>query len=232
LPAYSIFPYTFLTISKQYSFEQELYHVTFPRLPALKNNEPFLRLPVLMSRRDDNDPFLSLFKLTMAEDSSAFEALYTQTSHQLKVYLYRLVNDRSIIEDVLVETYTQVWKSSSNFSGKSKVITWIIGIARNVAFREMGKRRFHDDISDHPELESSHPDLDVGNRKEVLHRALENLSAKHREILDLAFYHELPYLDIAQLLSIPESTVKSRVFYAKAALKIMLEEMGVHKGDL
>ena len=48
------------------------------------------------------------------------------------------------------------------------------------------------------------------------------ISAKHREILDLAFFHEANYSEISQLLDIPENTVKTRVYYAKAAVKEQL----------
>jgi len=185
-----------------------------------------------MTRQVPQDPFLSLLQQAAKGNRDAFRALYEATNHRITVYLHRLVQDQNSIEDILVETYTVVWKNCAGFRQQSKVLTWMIGIARNLALKEMGRRKYHEDISEHPELTDNGVDFDGGNRKEVLAKALNGLSPKHREILDLAFYQELPYQEIAKLLSIPESTVKSRVFYAKANLKGKLEKMGIRKDDI
>ena len=185
-----------------------------------------------MNRPATLDPFLSLLEQTAGGDRDAFAILYQETSQRIKVYLHRLVQDQNCIDDILVETYTQVWKNSAAFKGKSKVLTWMIGIARNLALKEIGKKRYHEDIADHPEIEAAEIDLETGDRKEVFSRALNLLSPKHREILDLAFYQDLAYREIAHILDIPESTVKTRVFYAKAALKTALERMGINSDDL
>ncbi len=180
-----------------------------------------------MNRKKVQDPFLILLKKTAKKDRDAFQALYEGTNRQILVYLYRFVQDQNSVEDILVEVYTEVWKNSARFRQQSKVLTWMIGIARNLALKESRKRKYHDDIDTHLEIAGKEVDFDNTNRKEILTRALNCLSPKHREVLDLAFYQELPYLEIAQLLSIPESTVKSRIFYAKADLKKILEKMGV-----
>jgi RNA polymerase sigma-70 factor (ECF subfamily) len=185
-----------------------------------------------MNRQALQDPLLPLLRQTAKGDRESFQVLYEQTKHRLTVYLHRMVRDTSCIEDILVETYLQVWKSSNTFKGRSLVLTWMIGIARNLALQEMGRKKYHEDIGDHPELEADGLDTEAGNRKEVLARALGKLSPKHREILDLAFYQDLPYREISHLVQIPESTVKSRIFYAKAALKAALEKMRINSTDL
>jgi RNA polymerase sigma-70 factor (ECF subfamily) len=185
-----------------------------------------------MNRKRAQDPFLDLLKKTAKKDRDAFKALYEGTNRQISVYLYRFVQDQNNVEDILVEVYTEVWKNSARFKQQSKVLTWMIGIARNLALKESRKQKYHDDIDTHPELVSKEVDFDGSNRKEILSKALSSLSAKHREVLDLAFFQDLPYLEIAQLLSIPESTVKSRIFYAKADLKEKLEKMGIDRSAI
>ncbi len=185
-----------------------------------------------MNRPATFDPFLSLLEQTAEGDRDAFAILYEETSHRIKVYLHRLMQDQNCIEDILVETYTQVWKNSAKFQGRSKVLTWMIGIARNLALKEIGKKKYHENIADHPEIEAAGINFEAGDRKEVFSRALNLLGPKHREILDLAFYQDLAYHEIAHILDIPESTVKTRVFYAKASLKKALAQMGIHSDDL
>ncbi len=185
-----------------------------------------------MNRRAKTDPLLPLLQQVIEGDRRAFSTLYEATNHRITVYLYRLIGNRDCVEDILVETYTQVWKSSSTFRRQSAVLTWMIGIARNIAFKEIGRIKIHDDIADHSELTVQPVNLDKGNRDEVLNRAISALSPKHREILDLVFFQELPYRDISGMLGIPESTVKSRVFYAKASLKQQLASMGIGQDDI
>jgi len=186
-----------------------------------------------MNRSEENiDPFLVLLEQTAQGDRAAFARLYKETNHRVKVYLYRLVQDRNCIDDILVETYIQIWKNSQGFQGRSKALSWMIGIARNLALKEIGKKKYHEDIADHPEIEAAGINLEAGDRKKVFSRALARLSPKHREILDLAFYQDLAYREIAQILNISESTVKTRVFYAKASLKKALARMGIDSDDL
>ncbi len=185
-----------------------------------------------MNRKVAQDPLLPLLQQTAAGDRESFQALYEASNHRLTVYLHRMVRDTNSIDDILIETYTQIWKNSNNFQGRSKVLTWMIGIARNLALKEIGKNKYHDDICDHPEIAAAEINFEAGNRKEVFRRALDLLTNKHREILELAFYQDLAYQEIAHILNIPESTVKTRIFYAKAALKTVLEKMGINSNDL
>ncbi len=185
-----------------------------------------------MNRQTGPDPLLSLLRQTADGDRKSFQVLYEETNHRLKVYLYRLVGDRSCIDDILIETYTQVWKSSATFQGRSLVMSWMIGIARNVAFKEMGRIHYLENLDDHREIIAKTVDPDAGDRKKVLALALAQLKPRHREILDLAFFHDLPYREIADILNIPVNTVKTRVFHAKAALKTALNKMDIDSNNL
>ena len=185
-----------------------------------------------MSSEGDRDPLLPLLQGTAKGDHSQFRRLYDVTHRRLTVYLWRLLPDQAETEDILAETYTQVWKSATSFKKQSRVLTWMIGICRNLALKELGKRRYNDDIQDHPEIEAPPDDHEAADRRRILNDVLARLPVRQREILDLVFYQELPYREIAKLLSIPENTVKSRVFYAKAALKNELGKMGISAEEI
>jgi RNA polymerase sigma-70 factor (ECF subfamily) len=185
-----------------------------------------------MNRQAAYDPFLSLLQNIARGDRKAFAELYEATHHRISVYLYRLVRDQDLIEDILVETYTEVWKNSATFKGRSQVVTWIIGIARNIAFKEIRKRNWHEDIAQHGEIEAKGIDIDSMERRELMQQAMDTLSIKHREILDLVFFQDLSYREVGTLIAIPENTVKTRVYHAKAALKKALAAMGINEGDV
>ncbi len=166
-------------------------------------------------------------------DNQAFRELYDLVSKQVYFYLLRMLGSKEAAEDVLVETFTVVWKSAEKFAGRSTVTTWIYGIARNLALNEIRRRKSHDPLEDHPNLAGgSVPDMEGSDRKRVLGLAMEKISARHREVLDLAFFHEMTYPEISDLIEVPVGTVKTRIFHAKTALRKALAEMKVDADGL
>ena len=64
----------------------------------------------------------------------------------------------------------------------------------------------------------------------VLRQCLSGLSAEHREIIDLVYYHEKSVEEVASIVGIPEATVKTRMFYARKKLSELLKERGIDRG--
>ena len=169
-----------------------------------------------------------LLRKVVQKDTKAFEELYELTSKSIFFYLYRLLQNRESAEDIQIEVYATVWKNAEKFKGKSKVKTWIFGIARNLALNELRKKHNENLSIDRPiKDEKSYEAYEGFDRKQHIQEGLMRISAKHREILDFVFFHEASYSEIGQLLGIPENTVKTRVYYAKAALKEQLIKMAV-----
>ncbi|NWF93648.1 MAG: sigma-70 family RNA polymerase sigma factor [Syntrophaceae bacterium] len=166
-------------------------------------------------------------------DEEAFRRLYEATHKKVYFYLYRLLRRRAMAEDVMVETYTEVWRGAKHFKGRSKVTTWMMGIARNLAMNELRKVREHEKIDDFPNLSGGPaPDTEGSDRRRLLKEAMAGLSINHREILDLVFFHEMTYQEVSEVLDIPVNTVKTRVFYAKEALREILSRMGVSRDEV
>jgi RNA polymerase sigma-70 factor (ECF subfamily) len=176
---------------------------------------------------------IELLKRVSKGDEEAFRQLYDLTHRKVYFYLYRLVHGRQMAEDILVETYTEVWRNASKFKGKSRAGTWIIGIARNLAMNQLRKVKVHEDIDLIKNLSNgSQPNGRPFDRKRVIKKALLTLSTKHQEVLDLVFFHGLTYQEVSEILGIPINTVKTRVFYAKESLKQCLNQLGVKRDDL
>ena len=183
-----------------------------------------------------NEEALKLLKKVSKKDEVAFHKLYEKTNKMVYFYLFRLTKNEHIAEEVMIKTFTQVWKSAKTFKGQSKVTTWIIGIARNMAmkeFKDIKKHGSYDDINDYKHLTgNSFIPSDFSDKKEFVVKGLDKLSLKHREILDMFFFCEMSYNDIAYALGVSLNTVKSRIFYAKKELKKILNEMGISKDEL
>jgi RNA polymerase sigma-70 factor (ECF subfamily) len=91
---------------------------------------------------------------------------------------------------------------------------------RNLAMNELAKFKKHENIDDFPNLSNGvMPDPEPMDRQRLLKEAMIKLPMKHREILDLVFFHDLTYPEVSRMLDIPVNTVKTRVFYAKETLK-------------
>jgi RNA polymerase sigma-70 factor (ECF subfamily) len=72
--------------------------------------------------------------------------------------------------------------------------------------------------------------LEKKDKGAILREALSALSAEHREIVDLVYYHEKSVEEVAQIVGIPEATVKTRMFYARKKLAELLRQRGVDRG--
>jgi RNA polymerase sigma-70 factor (ECF subfamily) len=176
---------------------------------------------------------LDLLEKVSQGDERSFNELFQLTHRRVYIYLYCLLRDKQIAEDVLVETYLEVWKGAKKFKGYSRVLTWIIGIARNLGMNELKKRKKFEDIDNFQNISNENMfNEEAFSREGLIKKAIEQLSFKHREILDLVFFQEMSYQEISELLNIPLNTVKTRVFYAKELLKAILKTMGVEKDEL
>ena len=82
-----------------------------------------------------------------------------------------------------------------------------------------------EDVSDNPEVA-----LQKKDKSTVLRQCLEKLSPEHKEIIDLVYYHEKSVEEVAEIVGIPENTVKTRMFYARKKLSELLQAAGIERG--
>ena len=82
-----------------------------------------------------------------------------------------------------------------------------------------------EDTSDTPDVT-----LEKKERGEVIRKCLTSLSVEHREIVDLVYYHEKSVEEVAEIVGIPEATVKTRMFYARKKLAELLKAQGIERG--
>ncbi|MCX8034656.1 MAG: sigma-70 family RNA polymerase sigma factor, partial [Thermodesulfovibrio sp.] len=94
-----------------------------------------------------------IIKQITAGNEEALRMLYENTSKSVYQYIFSFVNNKEIAEDLMIETYIQVWLSAKRFKGDSKVLTWIFGIARNLTMNEIKKKAYS-----HLELTNSEPE--------------------------------------------------------------------------
>jgi len=168
-------------------------------------------------------------------DRLAMQVLFAR--HHVRVYRYvlRLVHDEMAAEDVISDVFLDVWRQASRFEGRSTVSTWLIAIGRFKALSMLRRRR--DDGLDDETAESIEETADDPERAlakldkgEKLRKCLAALSAEHREIIDLVYYHEKSVEEVAAIVGIPENTVKTRMFYARKKLGELCKMAGIDRG--
>jgi len=149
-------------------------------------------------------------------NQAAFHALFRRHADRVLRYTLSIVRRRHLAEDVLQETMLAVWKSAKQFQGRSKPTTWILGIARNLSHNLLRKEKKGARM---PDLETTLPDPAEGTLRMLqVQRALDTLTDTQREVLHLVYYEEMSISEAADVLAIPEGTVKSRMFHARKAL--------------
>jgi RNA polymerase sigma-70 factor (ECF subfamily) len=168
-------------------------------------------------------------------DRLAMQVLYGR--HHVRVYRFglRLVRDEQIAEDLISEVFLDVWRQAGKFEGRSAVSTWLLAITRFKALSALRKRKDAEldeetaaaveDPSDDPEVTAQKTDTG-----KVLRQCLDRLTPDHREIIDLVYYHEKSVEEVAEIVGIPENTVKTRMFYARKKLAELLKAAGVERG--
>jgi RNA polymerase sigma-70 factor, ECF subfamily len=160
----------------------------------------------------------------------AMQVLFAR--HHARIYRFalRLIGSESVAEDITSEVFLGVWRQAHRFEARSAVTTWLLAIARYKALAEMRRRP---EASDEGTVDASDPADDpeatfaVKHRGEILRNCLTRLSPRHREIIDLVYYHEKSVQEAADILGVPANTVKTRMFHARKKLSQLLEAQGV-----
>ena len=167
-------------------------------------------------------------------DRLAMQVLFAR--HHVRIYRFvlRLLRDQWKAEDLISEVFLDVWRQADRFERRSTVSTWLLAIARFKALSALRRKPEEgldedaaleiEDLADNPEVT-----LEKKDRSAVIRKCLMGLSAEHREIIDLVYYHEKSVEEAAKIVGIPENTVKTRMFYARKKLAEMLKAAGLEQ---
>jgi RNA polymerase sigma-70 factor (ECF subfamily) len=162
-----------------------------------------------------------------ADPEKVIAGLYADSGAFVLSYVYGLLKDRYLAEDVVQETMLRAWQHCGQFSAeKGSVRGWLMKVAHNIAMDKVRMRR-----SRPTEVaENAAPDsvITEDHSEAVLtalqvRRALAGLSRAHREVLEQVYLNGCTAREAAARLGIPEGTVFSRAYYA---LRILRQELG------
>jgi len=176
-----------------------------------------------------DDPAISdgdLIRRIARRDANAFEALYRRYARPVFGLALRRLGDRMSAEDAVQETFAAIWRSARTYKpDRGAGAPWLYAVARNaIVDRSRGRT---EPPGEGPELPSDEPT--PAERAETsytswrVHRALETLPQNEREVIELAYYGGLSQSEVANFLSIPLGTVKTRTRSGLGRLADQLE---------
>lgn len=164
------------------------------------------------------------------EDVEAYHKLIECYGEKLLRLAYIIIGDYQLAEDALQESYINIYRNINKFNKQSSLLTWITRITINnakQALKKKRKRAWNPLYENTNEISKSPPvTYEIIKKEEVtkVKEVLMNLPIKYRETLYLYYYEEMKIKEIAAILDIGESGVKSRLQRGRSMLKELLRK--------
>jgi RNA polymerase sigma-70 factor, ECF subfamily len=185
-----------------------------------------------MGRSDEE-----LIEACRTGEASAFDVLVGRWEDKIRGACWRVLGSEEEARDVAQEAFLKAYRGLAGFKQEARFSSWLYQIAVNLCRDRLRRRRTHAAVS-LEELEASGPVLVEGRpgAQEVLiqedlaslvRRAIAALPPEQREVVILKEYQGLTFLEIAQALEVPVSTVKTRLYRGLGLLKLRLERQGI-----
>ncbi len=174
----------------------------------------------------------SSYRRFLDGDDKGLAEIVRNYSDGLILYLNGIVNNISVAEELMEETFFKIITRKPRFNAKYSFKTWLYTIGRNVAIdylRHISKvsDASFDDLENYIEDECSLEKLYIiEERKITVHRALRKLNAEYRQILWLLYFDDLSHTEAAVVMKKNARQMKNLVYRAKSALKSELDKEG------
>ncbi len=197
--------------------------------PEMEARLPRRRLRAVHDSADPSDE--QLLAQIASGDRRAFARLFGGYAGKVKGYLMRLGAPAALAEDLMQDAMVSVWRRATSFdASKAKASTWIFVIARNAWIdklrREKTELAYRQTAIITEESDDESPDDAAvrGQTEAQVEEALATLSRDQREVVQLSFFEDRPHSEIAERLSLPLGTVKSRLRLALIKLRAHWEQ--------
>ncbi|MEW6516295.1 MAG: sigma-70 family RNA polymerase sigma factor [candidate division FCPU426 bacterium] len=189
--------------------------------------------PEPSSLNDSREPDRQLIARTLRGDADAYDALVTRYRDRLYALVYHMVLNAQEAEDLAQETFVKAYRSLGKFRQESNFYTWLYRIAVNLVYTQSKKSSRRRTLFT-AALEAGEPmgvhwpstpeELAQSEEtKEMILKAIHQLDPRFRQVLILKELEGLEVAEVARILSLPEGTVKSRLYRAREDLRRLLK---------
>ena len=175
------------------------------------------------SPASESDAEAALVARVASREQAAFAELYGLYRRRLARFLGRFLSSSQTIDEVINDVMFVVWQDASRFELRSKVSTWIFGIAWRKALKALERQR-RNAPPELPQREVQPPDEGASALEtlEWIGHGLDRLSPEQRLVVELTFFAGCSYPEIARIAGCPVNTVKTRMFAARQRLRDIL----------
>lgn len=174
-----------------------------------------------------------LLRRIAAGEEAALRALFEIYGQRMYAYALRWMVDPAAAEDVVQESLVAVWQSAGRYRGDGCPAAWLMGIVHFKALNALRRKETLslDATESEPPTPGGLPEEKAAARadRDAVRQALSQLSAEHRAVLELVFYGGMSLQEVAEVMNCPLGTVKSRLAYARAALRGYLDRQGLRE---
>jgi RNA polymerase sigma-70 factor (ECF subfamily) len=174
---------------------------------------------------EGGEPEASLVARIAAGDQRAFAEFYGLYRRRLARFLGRVIASPDTVDELINDVMFVVWQDAARFELRSKVSTWVFGIAWYKALKALERQKRGAGL---PALEPDElpaEDRGVLEDRDWLRRGLDRLSPEHRLVVELTFFVGCSYGEIAAIAGCPVNTVKTRMFHARQRLHGILKAL-------
>jgi len=185
-----------------------------------------------MGRSDEE-----LVEACQAGEASAFDVLVGRWEDRIRGAAYRVLGSEEEARDVAQEAFLKAYRGLAGFKREARFSSWLYQIALNLCRDRLRRRKTRATVSlegleeTGPVMVETRPDaherLLERDLAQAVRRAIHALPEEQREVVILKEYQELTFLEIAQALDVPVSTVKTRLYRGLGQLRLRLEREGV-----
>jgi RNA polymerase sigma-70 factor (ECF subfamily) len=210
-----------------------------PQFVASTGEEPVAAVEASVAPFTCEPDWAAIIKRVAEGDQSALTQFYDATNKLAFGLVLRVLNDRALAEEVLLDVYMQVWRQAARYDNRRGTpLSWLMTIARSRAIDRLrsGKqeRLRNEPLEANDKLFALAPspqDATVASeRQQLVRAALDTLSAEQREVIELAYYLGMSHSEIAAKLGQPLGTVKTRTRLGMMKLREKLKT--VYEGML
>ena len=158
-------------------------------------------------------------------DKNAFAELIERYGKALRYFIFCLLGDSQIAEDIFQDTWLIVIRRIHALKETEAFSPWLYRITRNKVYEQFRRQKKFYELDEKNIIQNNSIEDHFSNDDAAkIHDALGKLNPVHKEILMLRFLEQMPYDQIAKVINCNAGTVKSRIYYAKLALKKEMEK--------
>lgn len=179
-----------------------------------------------------------LVEAFQAGDLAAFDLLVLRWERKIQGTVYRVLGTEEDARDITQEAFLKAFRSLRGFKGQARFSSWLYQIALNLCRDRLRRRRGKAFVSldsleedgglPAPAGLSPYDQAERGALRGLVREALAELPDEQREVIVLKEYQELTFVEIAEILDVPLSTVKTRLYRGLVGLRGRLERHGLH----